>query len=64
MPTRLHIAGVGRVAGREPLAKKKTDNKKVKLGAAATVLGVLIAGCGAARAASSDTIESLMWVVR
>ena len=36
------------------LAKKKTDQKKLKLGAAATVLGVLIAGVVAARAASSD----------
>lgn len=36
------------------VAKRKMGQNKVKLGAAATVLGVLIAGVVAARAAASD----------
>ena len=55
MPTRVYTL-LGWVVWQavSRLAKKKTDKKKVKLGAAATVLGVLIAGVVAARAASSD----------
>jgi hypothetical protein len=55
MPTRVYTV-LGWVVWQavRSLAKKTTDQKKVKLGAAATVLGVLIAGVVAARAASSD----------
>ena len=55
MPTRVYTM-LGWVVWQavSRLAKKKTDQKRVKLGAAATVLGVLIAGVVAARAANSD----------
>jgi hypothetical protein len=55
MPTRVYTV-LGWVVWQavSRLAKTKTDQKKVKLGAAAIVLGVLIAGVVAARAASSD----------
>jgi hypothetical protein len=36
------------------LAKRKMGNNKVKLGAAATVFAVLVAGLAAARAATSE----------
>ena len=36
------------------VAKRKMGQNKVKLGAAATVLAVLVAGLAAARAAASD----------
>lgn len=36
------------------VAKSKTGQKKVKLGAAATVLAVLVGGVAAARATSSS----------
>jgi hypothetical protein len=40
--------------GIKTVAKRKVSQDKVKLGAAATVLLVLVAGLGAAKAASDD----------
>ena len=40
--------------GIKTVAKRKLSQDKVKLGAAATVLLVLVAGLGAAKAASDD----------
>ena len=55
MPTRVYTL-LGWVVWQavSRVAKRKSGQKKVKLGAAATVLGVLIAGVVAARATSSD----------
>ena len=56
MPTKLYTV-VGWVVWQavSRVAKRKSGQKKVKLGAAATVLAVLIAGVVAARASSDDS---------
>ena len=55
MPTKVYTM-VGWVVWQavSRVAKRKSGQTKVKLGAAATVLAVLIAGVVAARAAASD----------
>lgn len=56
MPTKLYTV-VGWVVWQavSRVAKRKSGQKKVKLGAAATVLAVLGAGVVAARASSDDS---------